>query len=141
MVEEDSSTFLLLAADALLLLHVIFVAFVVFSLVFIIIGKPLHWSWVRNPWFRTAHLSAIALVVVQSWSGIICPLTTWEMALRAKAGAVVYADSFIAHWLEKVLFYEAPMWVFIVCYTAFGTAVLASWYFVRPRPFTKLLNS
>ena len=136
MVEADSSTFLMLAADAILLLHVIFVAFVVFSLVFILVGKVLDWSWVRNPWFRTAHLSAIALVVVQSWFDIICPLTTWEMALRSKAGGAVYTDSFIAHWLQTVLFYEAPMWVFVVNYTVFATAVLASWYFVRPRPFT-----
>jgi len=140
MADTDSSAFLLLAADVTLLLHVLFVAFVILSLIFIFIGKALKWSWVRNPWFRIAHLLAIAIVVLQSWFEIICPLTIWEMALRSKAGDTVYTGSFIEHWLGSLLFYEAPEWVFVVSYTVFGTLVLVSWYFVRPRPFIRLVN-
>ncbi len=124
-----------LAADALLLLHVGFVVFVVLGLVLIWIGGGLGWSWVRNPWFRIAHLIGIAVVVLQAWLGQICPLTIWEMALREKAGDATYAGSFIAYWLQELLYYNAPMWVFAVCYTVFGLLVVASWYFVRPRPF------
>ena len=131
----ESKTVYLLAADLLLLTHVLFVAFVVFGLLFIFVGKFLSWRWVRNRWFRVAHLAAIGVVVVQSWFGMICPLTTWEMALRAEAGDTVYAGSFIAHWLNAILYYSAPAWVFAVCYTAFGLLVLASWFWVRPRPF------
>ena len=136
----DSSFFYLLTADALLLLHVLFVAFVVVGLVFIFIGKALAWSWVKNPWFRISHLTAIGVVVVQSWLGVICPLTTWEMALRSRAGDTVYFGSFISHWLEALLYYQAPAWLFVVCYTAFGVLVVASWYWVRPRSFAKLSN-
>ena len=124
-----------LAADALLVLHVGFVIFVVLGLALIWIGGGLGWSWVRNPWFRIAHLIGIAIVVLQAWLGQICPLTIWEMALREKAGDATYAGSFIAHWLQELLYYEAPMWVFAVCYTVFGLLVVASWYFIRPRPF------
>ena len=125
----------LLAADAILFVHVLFVAFVILGILLIFAGKMLVWSWVRNPWFRLAHLAAIGVVVVQSWLGVICPLTTLEMALRSRAGAATYPGAFIAHWLETLLYYQAPAWVFALCYTLFGVAVLASWFLVRPRPF------
>ena len=131
----ESSSLYMLAADAILLAHVMFVSFVVVGLVLILIGKVFSWSWVKNPWFRITHLASICLVVVQSWLGALCPLTTWEMTLRSKAGDVVYTGSFLSHWLEYLLYYQAPAWVFIVCYTTFGVMVMASWYWVRPHRF------
>ena len=131
----ESSFLYSLAADLLLFAHVSFVAFVVFGLLLIFSGRLLKWTWVRNPWFRVAHLAAIGIVVLQSWFGVICPLTTWEMALRERAGDIAYSGSFIAHWLQAILYYEAPAWVFTVGYTLFGAVVVASWYWVRPRPF------
>ena len=59
----DSPTIPLLAADIILLLHVLFVAFVVIGLLLIFIGKIRYWLWIRNPWFRLIHLAAIAVVV------------------------------------------------------------------------------
>lgn len=127
----------LLAADAILVTHTLFVAFVVFGLMFILVGKLRSWSWVRNRWFRLAHLACIGVVVLQSWLGAICPLTTWEMALRQRAGDTVYSGSFISHWLETILYYRAPEWVFVLCYTLFGALVVASWFWVPPRPLSK----
>lgn len=124
----------LLAADALLFVHVLFVVFVVFGLLLTLAGGLFSWQWVRNRWFRFAHLIAIGVVVLQSWFGMICPLTTWEMALREKAGDAVYGGTFVSHWLETILYYNAPPWVFAICYTIFGVLVLASWFWVRPNP-------
>lgn len=132
----ESRVFYLLAADTILLIHVLFVVFTIFGLLLIFAGKAFSWSWVRNPWFRLAHLIGIGVVVLQSWLGVICPLTVWEMALRLRAGDTVYAGSFISHWLQALLYYQAPEWVFVVCYTTFGALVLASWYWVRPHAFT-----
>jgi len=131
----------LLAADTILVLHVMFVAFVVMGLLLIFIGNFFGWSWVRNPWFRLAHVAAIAVVTLQSWLGVICPLTNWEMTLRSRAGDTVYAGSFISHLLETILYYRAPAWAFTVCYTTFGIIVIASWIWVRPRPFTKIFKT
>lgn len=133
----ESSAFHLFAADLILLAHALFVAFVVLGLLLVLAGRLLCWSWVRNPWFRSAHFAAIGLVVLQSWLGAICPLTTWEMGLRERAGDAVYPGTFIAHWLETLLYYRAPGWIFVLCYTLFGALVLAAWFFVRPRPFGK----
>lgn len=123
------------AADLVLYLHVAFVAFVIVGLLLILAGGLLGWPWVRNRWFRVAHLAAIAIVVLQAWLGVICPLTTLEMWLRSRAGDAVYPGSFIAHWVEQILYYEAPAWVFTLCYTLFGALVAASWIWIRPRPF------
>ena len=137
----DSSFIFILAADAMLILHVLFVGFVTVGFVLILVGKVLNWSWVRNLWFRTAHLAAIGVVVIHSWLGVICPFTTWEMASRSKSGDTVYTGTFISHWLETILYYQAPAWIFVVCYTAFGSVVVAAWYLIRPSSFTAFSNN
>lgn len=125
---------LLLLADTLLVLHVLFVCFVVFGLIAIYLGYGLHWAWVRNRTFRIIHLLAIGIVVLQSWFGLSCPLTIWEMALREAAGTSTYSGAFIQYWLHKLLYFRAPDWVFMALYTGFGSLVLASWFVVRPNP-------
>tara|TARA_R110001599_G_scaffold124184_2_gene296722 strand:+ start:401 stop:757 length:357 start_codon:yes stop_codon:yes gene_type:complete len=111
---------------------VLFVAFVVVGLLAVYAGYFLNWRWVRNRVFRIVHLCAIGYVVIQAWLGVVCPLTTWEMALRAEAGATTYSGSFIQYWLHSVLSFELPPWVFVVVYTLFGSLVLASWLVVKP---------
>lgn len=123
----------LLFADLLLVIHVLLVAFVILGLVATFVGYFLQWRWVRNVWFRLIHLIVIGIVVVQSWLGVLCPLTAWEMALRRKADQAGYDGSFIQHWLQSLLYYNAPDWVFILAYTLFGALVLVSWFLVRPR--------
>jgi hypothetical protein len=122
----------LLAADAVLLLHVLFVVFVVVGLLLILAGRQLSWGWVRNWWFRVIHLAAIGVVVLQAWLGVICPLTRLEMYLRDRAGDTTYVGSFVSHWLEAILYYRAPAWVFAVAYTLFAIVVAMSWIWVRP---------
>ncbi len=122
-----------LAADGLLLLHSLFVAFVLLGLLVVFVGAWRGWQWVRYPLWRFCHLGAVAFVVVQAWLGQVCPLTTWEMALRLRAGEATYDGAFIAHWLESLLYYRAPDWVFIALYTAFGGLVLLSLLMVPPR--------
>ena len=122
-----------LLADIVLVLHFAVVVFVVGGLIAVLVGNWLGWRWVNNLWFRLAHLAAIGYVVVQSWFGITCPLTTLESWLREQAGLPSYSESFIEHWVQGLLFYQAPFWVFALVYTVFGALVLLSWWFYPPR--------
>lgn len=116
-----------LLADAVLVIHFGVVLFVVGGLVVVIAGNWLRWRWVNHLRFRLAHLAAIAVVVLQAWSGQHCPLTTFESWLRVQAGAAAYERSFVEHWLQRLIFFEAPFWVFTVAYTAFAVLVLLVW--------------
>jgi len=122
-----------LLADLVLGLHVLFVAFVVFGLVLIAIGGLRRWDWVRNRRFRQLHLAAIGFVVTETWLGRVCPLTDLEASLRESAAAERYESGFIAHWLSRLLYVDAPPWAFTVAYTLFGAAVAAAWWLVPPR--------
>ena len=120
-------------ADAVLFLHVAIALFVVGGLIVVLIGNRHGWRWVNGLWFRLAHLAAIAIIAAQAWLGVACPLTVLETWLRMKAGAPSYSGSFIGHWLERLLYYDGPAWVFTLIYTLFGLAVAAIWWYYPPR--------
>ena len=123
-----------LLADAILVLHLAVVLFVVGGQALVIAGGLRGWGWVRRRSFRIAHLAVIGFVVVQTWLGQHCPLTVWEQALRRAAGQAAYGESFIEHWVSRILFYQAPWPVFVATYTLFAALVLASWRWWPPRP-------
>lgn len=127
-----SEAIYLLAADTLLIVHTLFVLFVVFGVLAIYVGHYLSWDLIRNYWFRVLHLAAVAFVILEAWIGIICPLTIWEMQLREIAGGETYSGSFIQHWLQVILYYEAPAWVFTMLYSLFGILVFSSWLIIPP---------
>ncbi len=121
-----------LLADAMLALHLGVVLFVVGGLPYVLLGYRRGWRGARSLMFRLAHLLAIGIVAAQAWLGRLCPLTVWEMALRQRAGQASYGASFVAHWLGRLLYWDAPGWVFTAAYTLFGLAVLAAWWWLPP---------
>ena len=129
----DTSAWYRLAADAMLILHLSIVLFALLGLLLTFLGGWRRWRWVRSVSFRAAHLLLILVIVGQSWLGIVCPLTTWEMQLRRAGGQQTYDETFVAHWLGQLLFFTAPPWVFITAYSAFGTLVLLSFWVVPMR--------
>jgi len=126
-----------LLADTVLVVHVAVVAFVVLGLVLIVLGNVRGWRWVNGRLFRLAHVGAIAIVVTQAWLGMACPLTILEMSLREKAAATTYAattyaGSFIEHWLQRILYFDAPAWVFLAGYSLFGLCAVATFWCFPP---------
>lgn len=107
-------------ADAILVVHFAFVAFVVGGFALILLGALAGWRWVRNRTFRYAHLGAIVFVAAEALLGIACPLTVWEDALRR---ASPEAPGFIARWVGRLLYYDLPAWMFTAAYVAFAIAV------------------
>ena len=116
-------------ADAVLVVHVLFVLFVVGSLALILAGAG-RWSWIRNRTFRMLHVAAIVFVAAEALLGVTCPLTRWEDMLRATGRE---ERSFIGRWLAWLLYYDLPEWVFAITYAAFALAVIGCWRAIPPR--------
>lgn len=119
-------------ADLIVILHAAYVGFVVLGFGAILLGVVLRWNWVRNLWFRAAHLAAIAVVAIKAIVGMVCPLTTFENWLRQKGGQARYPGDFVGYWAHQLIFFEGPLWVFTVCYVAFALLVVAVFVFAPP---------
>ncbi|MDP2882242.1 MAG: DUF2784 domain-containing protein [Azonexus sp.] len=83
-----------LAAEAVLLLHLAFI-------VFVVLGAALAARW---PWLPLAHVPAAAWGVFVEITGRLCPLTSAENYLRVKAGQLGYTESFIEHYLLTIIY-------------------------------------
>jgi hypothetical protein len=83
-----------LLADAVVVLHLAFVAFAVAGGLLV-----LRWRWVA-----LLHLPALAWAAFVEFSGRTCPLTPLENALRAAAGAAAYEGGFVEHYLLPMLY-------------------------------------
>jgi hypothetical protein len=116
-------------ADLLVVVHFAIVVYIVGGLLAVWTGAALGWRWVRDPWFRYSHLAAIAYVAAEALLGIACPLTVWEDLLRGGARP----DSFLGRWVQRLLYYDAPEWVFTAAYLAWALATLATLRLVPPR--------
>jgi Protein of Unknown function (DUF2784) len=122
-----------LLADVVVGIHAAYVGFVLFGLVAILIGRAMGWRWVRDPYFRIAHLAAIGFVCLESIVGIDCPLTTLENGLRYAGGQNGYGADFIGYWLDRMIFFDFPRAVFTTIYLLFGLLVLATLWLVPIR--------
>lgn len=120
-----SQTFRLLA-DAVVLLHLGFV-------VFVVLGGLLALRW---PAMRWIHLPAAAWGAWIELSGGICPLTPLENALRQRAGEAAYAGDFVARYILPVLYPHALTRRIQVVLAALVVAVNLAvywWVWVRRR--------
>jgi uncharacterized protein DUF2784 len=123
----------LAAADLVTVIHAAYVAVVVVGFVAILVGWAAGWHWVRNFYFRLVHLAMIGLVCAEALAGVTCPLTIWENMLRVKGGESGYSRDFVGYWLDSMIFYQAPPWVFTTAYLTFGAVVILTFWLVPMR--------
>ncbi|HET7032677.1 MAG TPA: DUF2784 domain-containing protein [Casimicrobiaceae bacterium] len=83
-----------LAADALVLLHFAFIAFVVAGGALALVDR--RWAIV--------HLPAVAWAAWTEFTATVCPLTPWENLLRANAGNEGYSGGFVEHYIVTVIY-------------------------------------
>ncbi|NVK44651.1 MAG: DUF2784 domain-containing protein [Oceanospirillaceae bacterium] len=81
-------------ADAVLVLHLLFILFVLAG------GLLLLW----RRWLALLHLPAVVWAVLLELNGWICPLTPLENRLRMAAGQVGYEGGFIERYLLAVIY-------------------------------------
>ena len=117
-------------ADAVAALHGVIVFSVVAGQALILAGWWREWSWVRARVFRFTHLAIMAVVAVQAWLGLDCSLTVLEAKLR---GESMQGPGFIATWVHRLIFFQAPAWVFTLVYSVFLVVVVWSFIACPPR--------
>ncbi|KJZ42554.1 DUF2784 domain-containing protein [Pseudomonas fluorescens] len=83
-----------IAADGLVLFHLLFILFVLFGGLLVLKWRPLIW-W---------HLPAAAWGVSVEVFHLICPLTEWENLMRDAAGQTGYSGGFIEHYVWPVIY-------------------------------------
>lgn len=115
-------------ADAILCIHFAIVVFITLGLPVIYLGAALRWMWVRAWRWRALHLAAILFVATESILGLACPLTVWEDALRGQRPGV----GLFERWIDRIMFYDLPPWVFVLSYTGFAALVALTWLIVPP---------
>ena len=83
-----------LLADLVVLLHLLFI-------VFVLAGGFLALRWRRLPWLHLPCAIWGGLVELAGW---FCPLTPLENRLRMAAGEAGYEGGFVAHYLLPVIY-------------------------------------
>jgi hypothetical protein len=116
-----------LGADAVLLLHGLFIAFAV-------LGAALLWRWPRLVWL---HLPAACWGVFVELSGWLCPLTPLENRLRRAAGEQGYSGGFVEHYLLPLIYPEGltreTQWLLGAAVLLVNLALYAAWLARKPR--------
>lgn len=105
-----------LAADLVVIFHLIFAGFVIFGFFALVVGSIFGWAWTYRKRFRIGQLLCVVFVASEALFGVTCPLTALENQLLRAAGRSGYDRSFAGQLANQLLFYDAPEWVFSLIY-------------------------
>jgi hypothetical protein len=115
-----------IAADAVLVLHLSFV-------VFVVLGAALVFRW---RWVAFVHVPAVIWGVCAELFSIVCPLTPLENVLRRLAGEPGYSGSFIERYLVPVLYpaeLTAELQLWLGAFVVIVNTALYAWLIMRSR--------
>jgi hypothetical protein len=115
-------------AQTVLAAHLAIIAFNVFGLVAIPLGAWRGWAWVRVRWWRALHLASMAVVALQAVLGRACFLTLWQDQLTGARAE----PPLIMRWVNGVIYWPLPIWVFAAAYLAVFAYVVVLWRRVPP---------
>lgn len=117
------------AALWVLAVHGAIILFNVAGLVLIPLGAWRRWKWVHGFYWRLLHLLSLTAVAVQALAGRACFLTLWQ----ARLGSSGQPQPMIAGWVDHLIFWPLPLWVFAVLYVLVWVYMLVLWWRVPPR--------
>jgi hypothetical protein len=116
-------------AELVLALHMAVIAFNVFGLVAIPLGAWARWDFVRVRWWRLLHIASLAVVALQAVLGRACFLTILQADLE-RGGE---ESPLVMRWVNSVIYWPLPMWVFTAAYVLVFAYVLALYRWIPPR--------
>ena len=98
-----------------------------FWILFLILGGI--WG-VRIRAVKVVHIGALAFAFVINVFGLTCPLTDLEVWLAGKgAPSEAYAGSFVAHYLEKLIYLDVP--VYVIALLTVALCCFNAWLYLR----------
>ncbi len=119
------------AAWATLYVHASIVLFNVFWLVAIPLGVWQGWTFIRNFWWRIAHLVSLAIVAAQVIAGRLCFLTIIQDSLFSRAGNP-QKPSLFNRLIMSLIYWPLPDWVFLPLYVLAFVVAAIFWFAVPP---------
>ena len=126
----------MILAESILAAHIAIILFNVFGLIAVPLGAIRGWRFVRIRWWRVLHLVLLAAVAVQAVVGRACILTLWQAALAG--GTAAHPTPLIMGFVNRLVFWPLPFWVFVALYVAlFAYVVALLWLVPLERPATR----
>jgi uncharacterized protein DUF2784 len=115
----------MILAEAILAAHIAIILFNVFGLIAVPLGALCGWRFVRVRWWRVLHLVLLGTVALQAVVGRACILTFWQAALAEGATS---PTPLIMGWVNRMIYWPLPIWVFAALYLlVFGYALALLW--------------
>ncbi|HLJ42459.1 MAG TPA: DUF2784 domain-containing protein [Candidatus Acidoferrales bacterium] len=93
------SGFYLVMADAVLIVHLAFIAWVIFG-AFLTRGRP---------WLAWAHVITIVYGIIVETTPLVCPLTLAENWCETRAGVLAYRGPFLLECLDATVYPHVPV--------------------------------
>jgi len=121
-----------IAISTVYIVHLLYALIIVIGFFLIIGGFFARWKWIRNYTFRLIHLLMIGIVAFESVFNIECPLTWLEYKLMSLDNMRHSSMPFIAGMVNKVLYYNFPIWMFNAIYIVFGITIFIVWFAIPP---------
>lgn len=115
-------------AEGVLAVHLLIIGFNLFGLIVVPLGGWLSWRFVRLFWWRALHLASLMIVALQALAGRACILTLLQDALSGRREAPL-----IMGWINRIIFWPLPLWVFSTFYVLILGFALALWWLVPPK--------
>ena len=112
-------------AEIILSAHIVIILFNVLGFIAVPIGAACGWHFVHVAWWRLLHVALLAVVAAQALAGRACILTLWQSAL---AGSEAIPTPLIMSWINRLIYWNLPIWVFALLYAVvFGFALVLLW--------------
>ncbi len=118
-----ASKIYIFAADAVLIAHLAFIAWVIFGAIFTRGRSRL----------AVVHIATIIYGIIVETTPLVCPLTLAENWCEARAGVSPYHGPFLLHYLDATVYPNVPLALLItvaVFVCAFNLGIYA-WRFKR----------
>ena len=119
-------------AGFVLYFHLIIILFIIFGFIVIPLGAKLKWQFIHGFWWRLTHLVSMVVVAIQAVLGKACFLTYIQSDFLQSAGKKGYTVPFIQTYIDRLIYYNFPIWIFSIFYVILFFYTIYLWFVYPP---------